>query len=109
MGVVVNFDTLGVEPEELTGGADAQPEPESAYDEEEAAPAEEVEDTLDEDIEAAVAEDVEETEAKSDESPIDYNSLTNKELVELILSVTDEWEEKDLKKLKKAELLELIG
>lgn len=105
MGAVVDFDTLGVEPKELVGGADAQPEPESTDDEAEATPAEEVEDASDEDVEEVVAID----DSESPEEGVDYASLTNKELVELILSVTDEWDEKDLKKLKKAELLELIG
>lgn len=103
MGPIFDFGTLDtkpepvkkpVEPEEVV---DAAPEPEDQDDAEEGEPSEEVELPAEE----PPAED-------EPEEAQDFASMTNKQLVALILEHSSDWTEKELKKMKKVELLELL-
>lgn len=107
MGALFDFGTLDTKPEEPEAheepkvepkeAVDAPPEPEEPDDAPEAEPEPEVESP-----EEAPAED------EPEEAP-DFASMTNKQLVDIILEHSDDWSERELKKMKKAELLELLG
>ncbi len=103
MGPLFDFGTLDTRPEEPEAHeepeevVDAPPESEDPDDAPEAEPEPEVEDP-----EEAPIED-------EPEGAPDFASMTNKQLVDVILEHSDDWSEKELKKMKKAELLELLG
>jgi len=95
MGPVVQFATLD-ESKIMVEAENAQPVSQKSDDASKGVASDEVESS------EGGQEDLEE------EAEPDFASMTNAALIKVILDHSDDWPEKDLKKLKKADLLELL-
>lgn len=97
MGPIVQFDMLD--------------EPKSIEEVKDAPPVAEESDDASEDTAGDAMEDPKEGNSREEvfEEDPDFLSMTNRELVSIILEHSDEWPETELKKMKKVELLELLS